>query len=299
MIEPPMPDFFAKVKAAVGEINVSFRANRKVSGGLHDETNYSAPKIVIEGEGKRAKSVEYRHVRKPIANMSKNEVENIADPTVRKRVLEKLEALGTDDPKKLAGNEPYLRSKDGSRLTPIYKARIRKSVGTMTIGKEGRERHVAPGNNHHMEIFALLNAKGEEIGLDWKVVTLFDTVQRVKQKKPAICHSYEEYAEDSDENTKKKHRKLGIASVKFKFSLAKGEYVEATLPGESKVLLQVCYISEGDMSLCLHTDARTAEQRKKTGDYQKYRIASIARLKQLNLVKVTVDVLGNIHPAND
>jgi hypothetical protein len=71
------------------------------------------------------------------------------------------------------------------------------------------------------------------------------------------------------------------------------------------VLLRVCKISDGDLSLCLHTDARIEALRKEKkqgesqNDFQKYRIASIKKLKQFKLRKVTVDVLGNIHPAND
>ncbi|MCL2117109.1 MAG: hypothetical protein FWH27_01655, partial [Planctomycetaceae bacterium] len=195
---------------------------------------------------------------------------------------------------------PYFRSKDGKRLIPIRKARIYvKKPTIMTVGKNGRERHVEPGSNHHMEIFSLLDDQGNEVGLAWKAVNLFDSVQRLKQKKSVICHSYEEYAEKYDEKKNKKSKKLGFSSAKFKFSLAKGEYVIASPSGEDEVLLKVDFISEGDLSLCLHTDARPTKQRKETGDFQKYRIASIKKLEQFKLRKVTVDVLGKIHPAND
>ncbi|MCL2349081.1 MAG: type II CRISPR RNA-guided endonuclease Cas9 [Planctomycetaceae bacterium] len=295
-IEEPFPDFYKKMEAAVNKINISFRANRKVSGGFHEETNYSKPQIVVEGKGKKAKQVEYRHVRKPIASMSKNEVHDIVDEKVRNLVLETLKSLGTDDPRKLTENDlPYLRSKDGKRMTPIRKARIRKSDSTRTMGlaktkkggnpeihgRTGRERHVVTGNNHHMEIFAHLDDQDNEVKLDWKVVNLFDSVQRIKQKQPVISRF-----PDGEQ-------------TRLKFSLAKGEYVLATPPGEDDVLLKVCKISEGDLSLCLHTDARPEKDRAKTGDFQKYRIASIKKLEQFKLRKVTVDVLGNIHPAND
>ena len=93
--------------------------------------------------------------------------------------------------------------------------------------------------------------------------------------------------------------------TRLKFSLAKGEYVQATPPNEPTVLLRVCSISEGDVSLCLHSDARqdSLRKEKKSGqtqsDFAKYRLRSITKLNRFRLRKVTVDLLGNIHPAND
>ncbi|MDR0610612.1 MAG: hypothetical protein LBG58_10915 [Planctomycetaceae bacterium] len=89
----------------------------------------------------------------------------------------------------------------------------------------------------------------------------------------------------------------------MKFSLAKGEYVQATPPNEPTVLLRVCSISEGDVSLCLHSDTgqdslrKGKKPRQTQSDFEKYRFRSITELNQLR--KVTVDVLGNIHQAND
>jgi CRISPR-associated endonuclease Csn1 len=277
-IEQPMPDFVEQVRKAVNEINISFRVNRKVSGALHDETNYSPPKIVVDEKGKQ---VEYRHIRKPLQNMSKNEIENIVDPTIRSLVQEKLEHLG-GDPKKFNENEfPYITTKSG-RIIPIHKARIRKNIGTVTLAPNThKERHVAPGNNHHVEIFEVLDENGKVKKLDWRCVNLFESIQRLHAKQPVIARS-----NHYDDET----------PTRLKFSLAKGEYVQLTPPGKPTVLLRVCKISEGDLSLCLHTDARQEALRKEKkpgqtqSDFQKYRITGIKKLEQLH--KVTVDVLG-------
>lgn len=58
-------------------------------------------------------------------------------------------------------------------------------------------------------------------------------------------------------------------------------------------------LSENDLSFSLHTDARMVKDRKETGDFQKYRIQSLHKFRELKIRKVTVDLLGVIHPAND
>ncbi|MDR2440984.1 MAG: type II CRISPR RNA-guided endonuclease Cas9 [Planctomycetaceae bacterium] len=286
-IKPPMPDFVQKVHDAVNKINISYRVNRKVSGGFHDETNYSPPQIFTDEHGK---SVEFRHIRKPLQSMSKNEINNIVDPVIRRLVQEKLERLG-GDPKKFTENElPYITTKTG-RIIPIRKARFRKNIGILTLAPNTvKERHVASGNNHHIEIFEVLDENGNVKKLDWKCVNLFESIQRVRAKQPVIASS-NHYGDGTP--------------TRLKFSLAKCEYVQATPPGEPMVLLRVCKISESDVSLCLHSDARQEALRKEKkpgetqNDFSKYRITSIKKLEQYKLCKVTVDLLGNIHPAND
>jgi CRISPR-associated endonuclease Csn1 len=286
-IELPMENFVAQVRAAISNINISFRANRRVSGGFHDDTNYSPP---IKGFNKIGKQVEYRHIRKPLQNMSKDEIENIVDPSIKRLVKEKLERLGGDTRKFTEEELPYISTKSG-RIIPIRKARIRKVIGTMTLAPTtAKERHVAPGTNHHIEIFEVFDDSGNVKKLDWRCVNLFEAVQRVKLKRRVIADS-NHYGDGTP--------------TQLKFSLAKGEYVRATLPNEDTVLLRVCKISDGDISLCLHTDARIESLRKEKNskdqqsDFQKYRITSIKKLNQFKLHKVTVDLLGCIHPAND
>jgi CRISPR-associated endonuclease Csn1 len=295
----PIKNLFEQVEKAVKNINVSRRINRKISGSLHEDTNYSAPKIARDKHGK---PVEYRHTRKPLQNMSKdndkkdndkkgekNDIENIVDPTIRRLVQEKLERLG-GNPKKFTEKElPYIKTKSG-RIIPIRKARIRKNLEIMTLAPNTeKERHVASETNHHIEIFEVLDMDGNVKKLDWKCVNLFESTQRARAKQSVIARS-DHYGDGTP--------------TRLKFSLAKGEYVQATPPNEPTVLLRVCKISEGDMSLCLHSDARQEALRKekKSGqtqsDFKKYRIG-IKKLKQFNLRKVTVDLLGNIHPAND
>jgi CRISPR-associated endonuclease Csn1 len=272
------PFDWKQIRDIVDEINISFRCDRRTSGGFHKETNYSKP---IQGFDKTGKQVEYRHVRKPIASMTENEINNIVDDRIREIVQQKLKAVGGISKIKLLAEKehcPHFITRDG-RVILIKKARYRQNISLLPVGKGASERFVAAGINHHMEIFSVLDEKGNEIDLDWKVVSLFEAYQRKKLKQPII----------SPDN--------GLMT-RLKFSLAKGASVLATVDGED-VLLKVCKISNGDLSLCENRDARVEKERKKTGDFQKYRIQSIRTLKQMKLRKVTVDLLGNIHPAND
>ena len=90
-MDKPWTTFFDDVRRAVDMINISYRVNRRVSGALHEETYYSN---AYKSQDKNGKSVEYRNVRKPLVNMSMDEVNSIVDPTIRDLVQEKLRKIG-------------------------------------------------------------------------------------------------------------------------------------------------------------------------------------------------------------
>ncbi|MGL6225119.1 MAG: type II CRISPR RNA-guided endonuclease Cas9 [Thermoguttaceae bacterium] len=268
-IEEPIPNFWQQTKDAVDEINISFRCNRKASGQLHDASNYSGPMIVMEGEGKKVKQIEYRHIRKPLANMSKGEIEDIVDPKVREIVLDKLARLD-GDPKKFTENElPMFHGR------PIRKARIRKKLSIVTVGQGYRERHVASGNNHHIEIIAVLDPAGNEVKWEGEVVSMFEARQRRQRKEPII---------------KRDHG----ANKRFKFSLAKDEYIEKQTEDNKWELWRVHGLTGNRIKISRHKDARKiADIEKESGTRP-----AVSTL-QGKIRKVSVDLLGEIHPAND
>ncbi|MGL4593106.1 MAG: type II CRISPR RNA-guided endonuclease Cas9, partial [Thermoguttaceae bacterium] len=274
-IEEPIKNFRQQIKNAVEKINISFRCNRKASGSLHDGTNYSKPIFVTDGEGKKAKQVEYRHIRKPLANMSTGEIEEIVDPKVREIVLEKLARLG-GDPKKFTENElPMFHGK------PIRKARIRKKLGILTVGQGHRERHVASGNNHHIEIIAILDKEGNEIKWEGEMVSMFEAYQRRRNKQPVIQRDHG-------------------PDKRFKFSLANGEYFilsDSINDGKLFVVRVLSQDNKGVKSISskFHTDARTSKEILAT----KGLIHNVNTIKDKGMKKVSVDLLGDIHPAND
>lgn len=279
-LDPPWGEhesFLADVRSSIETVNVSYRVDRRVSGALHQETLYSPPHHAIDGKGKPA---EYHHIRKPLVNMSADEVEEIVDQSVRAAVKAKLEQIG-GEPKNIfaePANHPYFRTKDG-RLIPIHKARIRKKVSVIPVGDDRRRRYVAPGSNHHIEIVANLDAQGHEESWGGLLVSLYEATRRVDAGEPVVQRDHG-------------------PGKKFLFSLTGGEYVLMRQEsGENHQLCRVVVITDGQVEFRLHTDARPSTVTKKSPG-ARIRVSPGA-MKRRGARKVAVDPLGNILPAND
>ncbi len=119
----------------------------------------------------------------------------------------------------------------------IHKARIRKNVATVPLGKGANQRHVAPGNNHHMEIVARIGPGGEEKGWDGLLVHLLEAARRVRSRAAVV-------------------RRDHGSGKSFKFSLAGGEYVEMEHESGQKQLFRVVVLTDGQVEFRLHTDGR-------------------------------------------
>jgi CRISPR-associated endonuclease Csn1 len=274
-VDAPWRTFPEEVRRAIEEINVSYRVDRRVSGALHEESFYSPAFQTVE----KGKTVEYRHVRKPLAKMSASEVEAIVDEAVRKCVQARLEQLGGDPEKAFAdpANHPYRMSRDG-RLIPIHKARIRRKVAVIPAGRDGRQRHVAPGTNHHIEIVATLDEQGRDKAWEGVLVNLFEAARRAYAGEPVI-------------------RRNHGPGKEFRFSLAGGEYVEMEHEPGKRQLYRVTVITNGQLEFRLHTDARPITLLKKTRGARVRR--SLGKLLEVKARKVVIDPLGNILPAHD
>ena len=276
-IDPPWGNatqFLAEVRAAIEAINVSYRVDRRISGALHEESLYSKPHPAVAESGRK---VAYRHIRKPLKNMSAKEIDNIVDDRVRKCVKAHLEQWG-GDLKRAFGDEknhPYFKTSDG-RIIPIHKARIRKNEATIAVGVAEKQRHVAPGLNHHMEVVTTLDAQGNEVDWEFQIVSLYEATQRARAGQPAVQREHEK-------------------DKKFKFSIAKNEHLMLEIEPGKASLYRVVGISGNDIEFHLHSDARPTmvEGRKRV------RIRSARALQGVKARKVAVDPLGNILPAND
>lgn len=273
-LDPPWPGFLEQAKEKIRSILVSFRPHHRLSGPLHKQTYYAPPVPDLKDPEKfRTK------VRKSLEDLSVNEVAEIVDPAVRQAVQEKLQALAEPDPKKAfvaPENLPYLRSRKG-HIIPIKSVRIWKSETVVPIGSGPRRRWVKTNNNHHLEIFAHLDAQGNEIRWDGRCVSLWEAVQRYRQGLPIVCR-------DHGPNTR------------FKFSLACGDYIEwTTLEGE-KQILRVVGISHNNIEFRLPYDARPSTLIKK----EKARIiGTYPKLFRQEARKVTVSPIGEVFPAGD
>jgi CRISPR-associated endonuclease Csn1 len=194
-LEGPWPDFVDSLRQEIGQIVVSHRVSKKVSGALHEETIYS--RLLPDG------SV---HVRKPLAVLTRPEVADIVDEKVKQKVLAK---LGDGDPKKVFADEPNLPCFEGAdgQIIPIKRVRLKKALPTIPLGDGRTARHVASESNHHVEIYAEVDKGGNEGKWDGEVVSILEAYQRQKAGKPTV---------------QREHGPL----ARFKFSLAQGEVVE-------------------------------------------------------------------------
>ncbi|QDU56741.1 CRISPR-associated endonuclease Cas9/Csn1 [Aeoliella mucimassa] len=264
---------------AVDNIVVSSRVNRKLNGGLHKDTIYSKTYEVVDIK-KPDTTKTVHHVRKPLEAMSLGEIEAIVDPAVRQAVLDKLERLGGDPKKAFAdrNNHPYLTTKN-KRLIPIHRARIQTSVTTIAIGRGSRQRRVAAGDNHHMEIAAVLDKQGTPKKWEGHIVSRFEAVRRHTAGEPVV-------------------RRDHGPGKKPVFSLANGEHV--LLPGEGDTepqILRVSVISGQQIEFVPHSDARPITIRKKIPGARIR--ASVDKLRQMGAMKIAISPLGKWTPAGD
>lgn len=278
IIEQPRPDFLKVVRKAVDEINVSYRSNRKVSGALHEETNYSKP--FLDPDSKSI--IHYKRV--PLQNLKEKDIPSIVDGGIRRIVEQKFKEI--KDFKKLTATDDFpfreVTTKEGETYKiKIKSVRLRTSVSAQQIGHGPSKRFVKTGSNHHMEVVAILDEKGNEIRWEGVIVTMFEAYQRHKNGE---CIVKRDHGPDK----------------KFKFSLFKNEFLLKTEEDGSKTLYRVFKMSQNAKgAVCIgwgkHTDARPAQEvtNKTPGN-----IKSINPLMG-QVIKVKVDYLGRIHPAND
>jgi CRISPR-associated endonuclease Csn1 len=286
----PWPDFVDSVRDVIDSIVVSHRVSKKVSGALHEETNYSPPKPVAPAsspakKGRRSETAaamrsEVR-VRKWLHQLTKPEVEDIADEAVKQKVLAR---LGDGDPKKVFSNPenlPYFETQDGRRI-PIKRVRINKAVPTFPLGDGKAARHVTSESNHHLEIFAELDEEGNEVEWDGVVVSMAEAYRRKKEGLPIV------------------QRDFG-AKRRFKFSLGQGEAVECDDKRSGRsvfVFRKVTQFTKGGIQIGFapHNDARKAREIQVSRDWL---WATPNTLGERHARKVVVSPLGEVSSAGD
>lgn len=269
-LEAPWHNFVDSVRTQVDGIVVSHRVSRRVSGPLHEETIYSFP-----AAGGRV------GIRKHLANLSKTEIEEIADPRVKGLVSTKLR---DGDPTKVFAHPeglPSFHTTDGRKI-PIKHVRLRKAVPTFALRQGRSSRHVANGSNHHIEIYTELDSNGNEGKWDAEVVPLFEAFRRLKSHRPIVQTDHGPLA-------------------KFKFSLAPGEAVECDVgKGERGlfILRKMSQYTSGSIVIGFapHGDARRAQEIQAS---RAWLWSSPHKLRDQNARKVVVSPLGEVSEAHD
>jgi CRISPR-associated endonuclease Csn1 len=274
-ISEPWPGFNGDVRKAIDSLVVSHRVSRKISGPLHEESNYSPPRKDANGNG-------YVVIRKPLEALTKNEAEDIVDPTVKKLVFEILAARG-GDPKKAfqsAADHPFLTASDGRKI-PIHKVRVRKNISPFPVGGVGRQRHVTNDSNHHAEIIEVIDKKGNT-KWDARIISLFEAMRRHKAGEPIVKRDHGD-------------------GKKFIFSLGGGEIIQLDATDGGRGLCRIRTISaDRDGYVTVEyvslNDARKKDDIKRTKDWKKI---AMEPLRKLHCRKVVVTPLGEVRTAND
>ncbi len=275
--QPPWPHFREELAEKVKHINVSHKPRRKVSGALHEETNYGPTGLKDE------KGQEYFVYRKKLEDLTVPMVSKIVDDTVKGIVKSRLAEFGIDPDKKVKERniskdiwttKPlYMKTKKSKKKIPIIKVRIMEVLGN-TEGikdKDGKTyRYVKPGSNHHVEIWEY--TEGEKKGKrESVVVTMFEAVRRSCNGEPVV----------------QRNRGLG---TRFVCSLAINDMVMMkNKAGE----MDLYRIQKMDANKIVRFRHHTAAKIDKKETY----IDKTAHL--FDGYKVTLDPLGRIYAAND
>jgi hypothetical protein len=258
---------------------VSHRPEHRLTGALHDETNYGKPRK----EGGK----DVVHIRKQVVGMSAGDIENIVDPAIREAVKSKAAQYGGDlkkwTPKEGEEDWPLLETKTGKEV-PIKRVRIKKALSVETIAKGERTRHVALSSNHHVAVFALLDERGKEKRWDSEIVPLLSAMERKRQQQPIIQTRFQ-----------------GLPEAVFKFSLMWGDTL--LLHKDCEHGKGTCKPSfwrvrsiweQGTLTLVRINDARLLSEIRAAKDWL---LPSSDTLRRLDAVKVVIDSLGRIHQA--
>jgi CRISPR-associated endonuclease Csn1 len=269
------PDFFRSVGQQVTEMLTSHRPEHKVSGELHKGSNYGRPYM---HNGKPTV-----HSRVSISSLTEKDIaadDVIVDESVRKILQAKLAEIG-GNPKAFEKpeNTPYISSKrNPAKKIPIRKVRIRETRNPLRIGEGPRERFVASGGIHHVELFVTRDEKRREIW-DSSVVQITEAYERRKNRKPVISRTL-----------------AGDPDAEFLFSISNDDTIQIKEGNKRKIVRikksyeskQIFYVPVNDA----HTDADQIKLKIVSSKYP-------STLKALEPRKVVVDLLGRVHPAND
>lgn len=177
--QAPMPKLREQALAALDNVVVSHKPQRKLKGPLHEETLYG---FSGEFDDKGNKLVT---IRKSLALLQPKDLELIKDAKLRELAKQHLAAHGSM--KAAFGQEPtifHMPTKNGGTV-PVVKARLQYPLNVEAVAKGSRKRHVKTGSNHHMAIYRTTNAQGEEKWIG-KVVTTLQAAQRKVNKEPII-----------------------------------------------------------------------------------------------------------------
>jgi CRISPR-associated endonuclease Csn1 len=259
-LPPPWPTIRADAEKAVAEIVVSHRVRKKVSGPLHKEKPFGD---TSEEASTRAGVYRLFVRRKPVAEMSKGELADIRDASVRAIIADWVQSCG-GDPKKAVPPYPRL-GVDGAEIRKV-RLTVKRQLSLMAPVATG---YADFGLNHHIAIFRLPDGRTE-----FEVVSLFEASRRLARREAVI-------------------RRTRNDEAVFVMSLAPGDTVQFSKdPGSEVRMWRIQKIaSKGQISLLDHRDASKEE-------WSLFE-PTVGGLMSRGARKLSVDPIGRIRPAND
>lgn len=321
-LDAPWDGFAQAAETSLNSIWVSHRPQRKLSGPLHEETNYGAtdqPGVLVR--------------RKNLSSLTEGEIGNIRDEAISKIVLQYLEQekvlypedFGKKVPKELTEHfkenhslteediayldDDHLRKtlltklqkknplKDadlgkitlpnnkGGKPVPIKKVRLLKKDATMVALRPATypKEYAKPGNTHHVSIFSLGEGKHHLLP-----VTLLEVSRLLSENKKRKKQNL------SDVSLVRKSYSNMPPEAEYRFHLCSGDSMMATIDGKDRLFIVRKMSSiNGRTHLILHTDARDSKNRKlfdfSPGSFEK---------KFPNARKVTILPNGEIKNCN-
>ena len=253
---PPWETIRDAAKQAEG-IVVSHRVRKKVSGPLHEGLFYGDTR---EEETDKREITYRRYVkRKNVEELSKSELADIRDESVREIVKEWVDKHG-GDPGKAFSSYPR-RGRRGHKIRKVRllekrQARLMASVATG---------YAKLGSNHHMAIYRLPNGD-----VDFEVVSLLEASQRKARREPVV------WRERDDE-------------ARFLMSLSAGDALQFAKDGAKGVWIVESVWTSGVVVLVRDNDAIGATRFR----------PNAKSIVSKDAVKLSVDPIGRVRPAND
>ena len=278
---PPWEHFRDEVRRRIDSMVVSYRVLREIRGALHEETNYGILGL------RDAYGNDLYALRKPLARLTRAELDRIADKRVREIVSAHLLAYGVDlatrDADKSQQWKQAMEAQAGPSMpnrrgapVPIRKVRLHRPSSAMIALKNPAGvvyRAVESGSNHHIVIYEVTQGQGAG---RWggEVISMFEAARRARRGETII-------------------RRDMPAGRKFVMSLGANEVVKLVEDGVAAYWRVQKLDAAAENITFRFLNAAGLE------DNTTRRIKSPESLRAMNPVKVTIDPLGRERPAHD
>jgi CRISPR-associated endonuclease Csn1 len=266
--EKPWPGFYENARQHVLSLFISHVVSAPVNGQIHEETNYGRLRSRMVNGNKK----EVTYYRKPIIGLTKGEVSRIVDNRIRMAVEDKINEVGSakkiskDDLPRLANQGPVIK-----------KVRMWKAISLQSVGKQSRKRQVKLGENHHIEIFEVLDNKGKVKKWSGKVVSLYEAMQRKRQGLSIV---------NRDQGPK----------TRFLFSFVKNDCFRAIIDEKEVIFLIRSFWTEKNGNTRLRI-VNYNDARKNIPSKEKPQPA-VNRLRNMQCQKVTISPIGEVYQSN-